>query len=199
MNGFQGVKTLGGVPDVNLFTGTSQGRNKDRTEKSMPTVERVHELLTYNPETGVFVWKARTSNRIHVGDRAGRDNRNGYRRINIDGSGYYEHRIAWLYVYGKWPKYEIDHKDGVGFNNQIANLREATHIQNSQNMPLSEANTSGMRGVSWCKNYGKWEAYIWLSYRKISLGYFDSLYAAGEAYLKAKQKLHSFQPNQRST
>ena len=167
--------------------------------KNRITAERLRELLHYDPEEGIFTWIKLKSNRAPVGSRAGRDNRNGYRRINIDGHGYYEQRLAWLYVYGEWPEYEIDHRDGVGFNNKIANLRKATHLQNSQNLPLSATNTSGMRGVSWCKNYGKWEAYIWLSYRKIGLGYFDNVREAGEAYLKAKQKLHSFQPTPRST
>ena len=32
------------------------------------TQERLHEVLEYSPEAGIFVWKVRMSNRIKVGD-----------------------------------------------------------------------------------------------------------------------------------
>lgn len=40
----------------------------------------------------------------------------------------------------------------------------------------------------------KWEAYIWVNYKKKGLGYFDDLKTAGLAYLNAKRELHQFQP-----
>jgi len=161
------------------------------------TAKRVRQLLDYDPEAGVFVWRERTSNRISVGDVAGRDNGNGYRRISIDGQSYYEHQLAWLYVYGEWPQNEIDHRDGNGFNNKISNLRDATHEENCQNMPLKTTNTSGITGVSWSKLHSKWEAYIWRGYKKKYLGLFESLSDAREAYLRAKRELHTFQPKPR--
>jgi len=63
-----------------------------------------------------------------------------------------------------------------------------------QNLSLRATNKSGMTGVSWLKNYGKWEAYITVNYKKINLGYYDDLQEAGAAYLNAKQDLHRFQP-----
>ena len=51
-----------------------------------------------------------------------------------------------------------------------------------------------MTGVSWLKNYGKWEAYITVNYKKINLGYYDDLQKAGAAYLNAKQEMHRFHP-----
>jgi hypothetical protein len=161
------------------------------------TLGRVRELLSYDPETGIFTWIGRTSNRITVGDRAGRDTGNGYRRIAIDGYSYYEHHLAWFLVYGEWPENEIDHIDGKGFSNRIANLRKATPAQNRQNAVLRRTNKSGRTGVSWAKNIGKWEAYIWVNYKKKPLGYFDDLQDAGAAYLAAKRELHSFQPTPR--
>ena len=158
------------------------------------TQERLYELLRYDTETGVFTWKKRTSNRVSVGDRAGHDNGNGYRRINIDGRSYYEHRLAWLYVYGEFPKRLIDHRDGNGFNNKISNLRQATCAQNGQNQNLRATNASGRHGVSWDKSHKKWEAYICCNSRKKHLGLFENIDDAGAAYLKAKRKLHTFQP-----
>lgn len=41
----------------------------------------------------------------------------------------------------------LDHEDGDGLNNQIANLRPATNRQNQGNTKLDRRNTSGYRGV----------------------------------------------------
>lgn len=166
-------------------------------KKPIITVNRLREALNYNPETGTFTWLIRTSNRISVGDRAGRDNGNGYRRISIDGQSYYEHQLAWLYVYAEWPENEVDHIDGVGTNNKISNLRHGTHTENSQNLSLRSTNKSGMIGVSWSKLHLKWEAYITVNFKKKYLGLFDDLEAAGAAYLNAKKELHRFQPTPR--
>lgn len=161
------------------------------------TLERLRELLSYDPETGIFIRRITTSSRSLKGSKAGRNNGNGYLRMMIDGYTDYAHRFAWFYVYGKWPEYEIDHIDGNGRNNRISNLRDAPHAQNSQNLSTRSTNKSGMIGVSWMKSYQKWEAYIWVNYKKKNLGYFDDLQEAGAAYLNAKQELHRFQPTPR--
>lgn len=158
------------------------------------TAERLRELLNYDRETGIFTWRKRTSNRVTIGERAGRDNGNGYRRIAIDGRSYYEHHLAWLYVHAEFPEFEIDHRDGVGANNCISNLRPATHAENGQNQSLRVTNRSGKHGVSWSKSHRKWAAYIVVEGRKRHLGLFDDVEDAGAAYLSAKQDLHKFQP-----
>lgn len=157
------------------------------------TLSELHNLLDYDSETGFFRWKRRTSNRVSVGDIAGQDNGAGYIRINIYGRRYYGHRLAVFYTTGEWPQHEVDHADGNRANNAISNLRLATHKQNSQNQPLRSTNTSGKHGVSWSKLRGKWAAYICDNGQKVHLGLFESLDAAGNAYLLAKAKLHSFQ------
>ncbi len=40
----------------------------------------------------------------------------------IDGQLYLAHKMAWLYVYGKFPKKHITHIDGDKTNNSINNL-----------------------------------------------------------------------------
>ena len=126
------------------------------------TVERLKELLSYDPETGRFVWLKRTSNRIQVGDIAGTphgvDRR--YVRINIDAQYYLAHRLAWFYTHGKWPAACIDHINRNGQDNRIVNLREATHAQNLANQPLGKRNNSGIKNVSWYGRKRVWRVQI---------------------------------------
>lgn len=169
-------------------------QNPSTNVKPILTQERLKELLSYDPETGVFVWLISTGNRALKGSIVGTDHGNGYRKITIDQQTYYSHRLAWFYTHGKWPEYEIDHRDLNRSNNRLLNIRRATPIQNRQNLRIRSNNKSGKIGVSWAKNCKKWEAYIWKNYKKIGLGYFDDLEEAGKAYLTAKRELHTFQP-----
>jgi hypothetical protein len=161
------------------------------------SLERLRQLLDYDPETGIFTRRITTSSRALKGTKAGRNNGNGYLRIMIDGYTDYAHRLAWFHFYGEWPEFEIDHIDGNGKNNRILNLRDGTHAENFQNLSIRNTNKSGRTGVSWSKLHSKWEAYIWVNSKKKHLGLFDDLNEAGGAYLKAKQELHHFQPTPR--
>ena len=100
------------------------------------TAERLREVLAYDPDTGVFTWKARTSpfSRVNVGDVAGNLRRDGYIEICVDGRKHQSHRLAWLYVYGEWPADQIDHINGIRTDNRIANLREANNAENHHNL-----------------------------------------------------------------
>ena len=138
------------------------------------TQERLKELLHYDPETGVFTWKVQTSNRVHVGDAAGATEPNGYRRIRVDSGNYRAHRLAWLYVHGKFPEGKLDHHDRDKRNNRISNLRPATDSQNGLNKGLQTNNTSGYVGVSWDKQRQKWAAFLTLA-KKVYLGRFTNI------------------------
>jgi hypothetical protein len=50
-------------------------------------------------------------------------------------------------------------------------------------------NTSGFRGVSFSKHYGKWFAYIWVDGRRISLGHHDEVEKAA-AIAKFARKIY---------
>lgn len=65
------------------------------------TAERLRDVLDYDADTGLFRWKARTSNRVRVGSVAGAHSHVlGYVMISIDGRLYKAHRLAWLHVHG---------------------------------------------------------------------------------------------------
>lgn len=157
------------------------------------TATRVREVLAYDPDTGVFTWKVRTSNRAHLGAEAGRVGANGYRYLGLDGSLHLAHRLAWLYVHGVWPADMIDHIDGDRLNNRIANLRPADMRRNQQNRKGPQANNrSGLLGVSWSKQARKWHAQISDAGQSHHLGYFACPEEAHAAYLDAKRRLHEY-------
>lgn len=157
------------------------------------TPERLREVLAYDPLTGIFTWKMRTSNRISVGDAAGTQvqcKRSVYIFIGIDEVNYAAHRLAWMYVYGEEPAHQVDHKDTNGLNNAISNLRDATSIQNKINARRRVDNTSGFKGVSKHSVSGRWRAVIQRNGSQFHLGFFDDAKEAHEAYVRAAKELY---------
>lgn len=156
---------------------------------SNPTAERIRELLDYDRETGWFRWR-NTPRKDGPPKRAGNLTQTGYRRIEIGGCEYREHRLAWLYVYGVWPTQDIDHINGVRDDNRIANLRLATRSQNLGNARRSSANKSGFKGVS--SSGRKWKALIAIPYtgRYRYLGTFDTPEQAHAAYVRAARETY---------
>ena len=66
----------------------------------------------------------------------------------------------------------VDHIDNNKLNNNLINLRFATHTQNGQNRSMSSKNTSGTKGVHWNKKNNKWTAQITINGKRINLGSF---------------------------
>lgn len=151
------------------------------------TQQRIKELLNYDPETGDFT-RIVDRQRFKAGEKAGYTHK-GYVRISVDQKEYLAHRLAWLYVHGKIPKF-LDHINGLKDDNRIQNLREATHSQNMMNAAPRKTNKSGYKGVSYCKVMSKWRAQIQVDKKKITLGHFDDVREAAEEYIFAALELH---------
>jgi hypothetical protein len=151
------------------------------------TAEQVRAILSYDPETGAFTWRARPS--VRAGRRAGRVVPDGYVKIEHDGRSYFAHRLAWLYVYGDWPEAYVDHINGIRSDNRICNLRKANLSQNNAHRRGAECN-GGLRGASFHKSVGRWRARIRNGGKEIELGYFDTAEEAHAAYRNASLKLH---------
>lgn len=147
--------------------------------------DRLIELFIYLPDTGWFVNRV-SRGRAREGERAGSLVGHGYRRIVIDYAKYYEHHLAWLYVYGEWPD-ELDHKDGDGCNNAIANLRECDRSLNNFNIP-SLTGRSGLRGAYLDIRSLQWFSKIQVRGQTIWLGTFASPEEAHAAYLEAAER-----------
>jgi len=149
----------------------------------MSTLERFRALLDCDPATGTFTWLVTRGGKAIAGSIAGSPNSRGYLRIRIDGRGYRAHRLVWLYVHGKWPAGEIDHINGVKDDNRLANLREATRAENNRNVGLSAANKTGVKGVCFVMDSGKYRSRCRLNGEMHHLGYHDTLEAAERMHL----------------
>lgn len=85
---------------------------------------------------------------------------------------------------------EVDHRDADGLNNRRDNLRVATTAQNQHNARISKRNTSGLKGVTFNKDRGKWQAKIMRDRKRHHIGYFGCPTTAHFAYVKASRLLH---------
>jgi hypothetical protein len=149
--------------------------------------EAIRAALHYDPATGAWTWKKRMCgyppwNGRHAGKSAGHRSARGYVLIRFEGKAYYAHRLAWLYVHGRWPQPEADHINGIRSDNRLCNLREATR---SQNVAHEKARQKlGVKGVR-LRSSGKWGAHIEIDGRQRYLGTFDTMEAAHAAYSAA--------------
>ena len=153
----------------------------------MISAERLNSLLHYNASTGEFRWKRRDDrdaawNAKMAGRIAGTNSR-GYIGIRIDSRRYLAHRLAWVMIRGTIPPgMQIDHIDMNPTNNRIDNLRLATQSQNNANSIHKSA--SGIKGVTWREDRGRWIARITINKRPVRIGCFDTAEEAHLAYLK---------------
>lgn len=145
------------------------------------TPAELRAWLSYDPETGAFHWIKKPNKRIRIGSVAGTVNRLGYVMIKLNGGLYSGHRLAWLHVHGRWPDFEVDHRDLDRANNRIKNLRAATRDQNAWNTPAQSRNKLGVKGVRATKNGKRFAAAISTRH----LGTFDTQQMAAEAYASA--------------
>lgn len=160
-------------------------------------------LVTYDPETGVFTWKRREEltrfdrmfNKQFAGRECGRIGKIGYRLIGFRHEGKHHtllaHRLTWLIVYGKIPNGEIDHINRNRADNRISNLRDVHRPINQRNASRRVDNTSGVTGVAWDKNSGKWLAQASIDGRPRYIGRFTCIREA-ESAVKAFRAKHGF-------
>ena len=154
----------------------------------MISVESLRERVSYNPETGSFLW--RESGRDAFSTVLPTGNRQGcvsYKKI-------YAHRAAWAIHHGEWPNGQIDHINGDRADNRIANLRVVTKSRNMRNAKRRSDNTSGFPGVIWAPQLGKWRAVVQANGKPKHLGVFERKSDAIAAR-KAAEKEHGYHEN----
>lgn len=146
----------------------------------------LRENMAYEPHTGMFLWKKRGFGRT-LGKVLGTKVWPGYIVIKVQQRPYYAHRLAWLYVRGKWPNGSLDHIDGNKANNAIANLRIATSAQNAARR-TTRRTVAPARGVM--PHGAGFVARIHHAGKRHYLGYFATLKEASAAYEAAAKRIH---------
>ena len=146
------------------------------------TQTRLKELLSYDPNTGLFIWlKLKTGNQVRVGDVAGYNAslRGKYVDIRLDKKLYKAHRLVFLYMTGKFPNEGVDHIDGNGMNNKWCNLRDVDQHANMKNTKISSNNKTGVIGIHMGR--GRYVAQIKHQGETKHLGIFSTLDEAVKA------------------
>lgn len=172
----------------------------------LPDQETLHSLLDYDLETGALTWRrrpessfatlnaARTWNTKFAGAPALiSPDKDGYLCGTIARSRFRSHRVIWKMVYGEDP-IEIDHINRIRHDNRLSNLRHVDKVTNHRNKRLFKNNKSGVPGVYWQQDRGKWIATIGESGKSKTIGRFDDFDAAVAAR-KAAERQYGFHPN----
>jgi len=158
---------------------------------------RWDEYFVPDFNAGILTWKLRDEstgnpsdkrwNKQLAGKIAGTLNDRGYRVVCIGGRLYKAHRILWEMAHGAIPYgMQIDHRDRSRSNNRLSNLRLATHAENRRNSGMQSNNISGVKGVGYNKDTGKWIARVGKKY----LGLFITFEEACDARKAEEVKLH---------
>jgi len=141
----------------------------------MPPYDDLSRHLSYDPFTGVGTWLTFRASNAQKGAFAGSLKRNGYVYINYKTKLYRAHRLFWFLQTGHDPSgLTIDHIDGNKSNNKFLNLRLATQSQQIWNTTRRCDNSSGHKGVHFCKKRQKYRAYIKINKKQLCLGYYKT-------------------------
>lgn len=153
----------------------------------MITQDILKAQLDYDPKTGLFTFRKKKGG-MPPGSVAGYVQKDGYVAISINGIQYKAHRLAWLYVHGKFPQRHLDHINMKKDDNRLDNLREATRSQNHMNRKAYSNNKLGVKGVHMCGR--RFRALIKKDGKQICLGVYAKLEDARAAYNKAAELMH---------
>lgn len=147
------------------------------------------ELTRYDPSTGKFFWRKNRIGGAKKGDEAGTKH-NRALVLSINNKRAPAARLAWLYMWGNYPKYHVHHKNGNCFDNRIDNLICHEYFRTKRRRKPNHNNTSGVTGVYWDKRALNYYAAIGIKKRWVWLGCYKSFTDAviaryeGECYLQ---------------
>ena len=160
----------------------------------MTMYDTLHDLFEYRDNN--LYWKEQPGS-VDISKPAGCiDSSTGYRLIRIKGKKYRAHRLIYQMFNEQWDitdtsrDNQIDHADNDKLNNNIDNLRVATHSQQQHNSGKNRNNTSGCTGVYWYKPTGKWCVQISVNKKSHHGGYFVNKEDAIAKATQMRDELH---------
>jgi hypothetical protein len=97
------------------------------------SVDRMKEVLSYDPDTGEFRWKTSTSKKFKSGQQAGsakRTSQSASRHVyvRVDGKDITASRAAWVLHFGEWPASRLGFKNGDRGDIRIENIYEMNSL-----------------------------------------------------------------------
>jgi hypothetical protein len=158
--------------------------------KKCPDAKDLKEMFSYDDSRGALIRISGT----RAGKRAGKRLPSGYIRVSIKSESYLEHRLIWAMHFGEIPEgMQIDHINGIAWDNRVENLRLASPRENQQNYP-GGVGAIAVTGCHYNSKRRKFVAAIRTNGKQKHLGYSDTKEEAGEAYAEAKRIYHTFHP-----
>ena len=162
--------------NVHLRHGTTLSLAESKAQP-LPPLERVQELLSYDPATGVFT-RLTSAGRAKAGDVA-KPSKSG--QLRIDSKLYLASRLAVLLTAGDDPaSATVDFKDGDRTNLRFDNLSVERHTMRS---------TGGSTEVEMVSGDKKYASNVWLNGKTIKIGRYNSSRQAEEARKLFKRSL----------
>ena len=174
--------------------------------KPLPTQEYLNECFNYDYETGLLYWKRRPlkhfksdkAYNIWNARFAGKlalncVGKRGYKYGSLCGETAFAHRVIYKLIIGI-EENNILHSDGNTGDNRIESLSVGTHSENMKDKAISKINFSGITGVCWHAQSGKWCAYIHADGKRKHLGLFEKKEKA-TAVRKAAEVQYGYHPN----
>lgn len=158
------------------------------------SVDRLKEVVHYDPETGIFTRRALPGNERYIrsinsrfaGKPLAPARKVGYAAAHIDGRSYYLHRLAYLYMTGEMAPIDVDHINGDKYDNRWVNLRAATVAENAYNSRARQTyKSTRLKGVTYLPKQNKYRSQIRANGVVYPLGVFDTEESAHAAYRAA--------------
>ena len=146
--------------------------------------------MDYDQLTGLFTRKT-GGHGVVAGEIAGGLDDKGYWVIRIFGKRYKAHRLAFLWMEGKFPPKIADHENRRRDDNSWGNLRGATYSENAANSICRKQKRLRIKGVF--ERNGRFRAIICANGKHIHLGTYDREEEAALAYAdEAKKQFGEF-------